>query len=224
MTERSSGGKTPIVLAALAGLGLLIAKNADTCFKGAARVGGDVASVSKAGDAVEAAARAGRAADATDAGRVINAVDALDAAGWIVDGVGLTADAFDYLSERQLEDAELPEEEWGWQEADGEMPSPVGTWCATWISGERQTQGYRKRLTLRKDGVAVGEIQSLAEDARVWQVEEKWSPKEVCTRQSRDDTDLDAADWTCRPLLRLTDRHVSVQQEKSAMTWIRCGA
>ena len=220
MTEKtSSGGPLKLALVALVALGVVVVRNADTCTKGAAKLGDDVVSAgSKAGDG-------GKTGDlATQGSRGRNALAVVEDAGFIEDGVGLSSAALDLLEARQEEDAGLPSDEYGWPGPLDTMPTRAGTWCAFSVGDRRQNEGWKKETLVGEDGRAIGKVTSLKPDEDdSWYEEDRWEHKEACRRRADTIAGLDEVEWTCAPLVRLGKSHVTVGFEPGPATWVRCG-
>ena len=233
MSENSSR-RLPIVLAAAAAIGLLVVLlNGDEGRKTPVKSDVEAAAVTKdgrgAGDAATDGARRGDVPRdaATEGARQAggSVLDGIAEEGWFDEDGGLGSSAYKVLRTRMMEDSELPAEEMGWHEADGERPTPVGSWCGLKFGAEGTRKGFLKTVLPSRGDVHVGTVKDLgSEQERSWAFEERWDDKKVCTRTAATGTPL-PDEWTCGAIARLTDRYVSLVFEdkaRGAETWMRC--
>ncbi|GEM_PF-3143137 len=238
MSEEKSGGKVHLVLAALAGLGLLIAKNADSCFKAGAKVADDVAGAGTKSDGlIDGASTAARTGDRTvPTGRLIGAdtsleerIDIAQEAGRILveAGAAESAELAEQVALLMEDDASLPEEEWGVHEDDPHIPL-AGMWCHLEAHGDRAV-AFTTAIDKPADGGSIhrgiraaGPPQTVKTDATEV-VEIEWEGARFCIRTAPLESPEELAETTptCHRLIRLTNEHLTIQAT-GIDSWVRC--
>ncbi len=238
MTEEKKGGATHIVLVALLGIGALVAKNADSCFRAGAKVADDAVTVgAKSDGVVDGASTAARDrlgdASTARAGSVVptrsgvpeggHAVKEMDRTGWVTKGGGLTPDAVDLLTLQEEDDAALPVEEHGWHEQDGPLPDLAGNWCGLRLGGEGVEGGLVKIFTSDGPGKAKGTVHAIdPANGYVRHIEEVSEGTRSCFRVADSEEALTSAEWQCGGLVRLTDISSTVKYGEQHTSWVRC--